>query len=110
MLRTFLSRCALAASLSAATVLAAAPAESKVKVDVYVGDGYGYGYGHHHNYNYGRISCQRGANIIDRSGYGSVVILDCGGRYYTYRARNNGKWYRIVLDSRTGYIVDRQRL
>ncbi|MFT3987280.1 hypothetical protein [Aestuariivirga sp.] len=107
MMKKFIARGLMAASLAlSAAVIAAPAAEAKVKVYIGVG-GFGYwnGPGYYGGKYYGYMGCGHGAAIVDHSGYGKVSAIDCSPRYYAYRAKNNGMWYKVRLDSWTGAIV-----
>jgi hypothetical protein len=55
-----------------------------------------------HDWSY--ISCSSGRRFVDRNGYNSVRTTDCSPRYYHYRARKNGVWFNIQLDSWSGHM------
>lgn len=86
------------ASLLAISSADVTAVQAKVKIDLNIGTGGG------------GISCKRGAYILADEGYYRIVPLDCEGRYYEYRARRNGKSYILRMSSRSGDIVDRQRI
>jgi hypothetical protein len=61
-------------------------------------------------WNGGKISCSKGARLLRQRAYTGVVMRDCWGRYYIYRAWRSYRYYEIALDSRTSRVVDRMRL
>ena len=62
--------------------------------DYYVVDTYGYG-----------ISCRQGRNIVSER-FNRVRVVECRGRTYTYLGRRHGDDFQIVLNSRSGRIID----
>jgi hypothetical protein len=62
-------------------------------------------------YRHGRsyISCSNGRRLVDRSGYNSVRAIDCSPRHYHFRARKNGVWFNIQLDSWSGHMKRTRR-
>lgn len=103
-----------AAAAVAAALAAALPAsEAKADVDVSIGIGVGgyypgypaYGgyYGSWHGgwpHEPRRMSCRRGANIVDGAGFYHVSPIDCGAPSYAYTAWKRGHKYVVRL---TGY-------
>jgi hypothetical protein len=98
-------------AFAAAVALAsfALPAQPALaKVNIYIGlPGLGYwnGPGNYNGYYRDRLTCAEGRRIVDRRGYNAVRAIDCSPRYYKYRARKNGRWNIVELDSRTGAII-----
>lgn len=89
------------ASLLAVSAMDVSAANAKVNIDINIGVLGGGG---------GGISCRRGANILANQGYFNIVILECAGRYYQFRARFGGKRFWIKMNSFNGRIVDRRRI
>ena len=73
-------------------------ARADVNVDITIGGGHG------------RISCRQGARIVFRSGYHSVVALNCAGRFYKYRGWRGLRKFVITVRSSNGRIVDVDRV
>jgi hypothetical protein len=114
-----------AAAVSAIAFGASAPANAKVNVDLYVGGfapgyyepaypvyngGYDEDYRPHrrHHEAYG-ISCEDGRQAVKYSGFRKVRPLDCSGRRYTYRARQNGDTFIVKVSARNGNIISVQQ-
>lgn len=55
------------------------------------------------------VSCREGARIVSRR-FLRVRIVDCDGRIYTYLGKRRGYTFEIKLNSRTGRIVDAERI
>lgn len=122
--KTLLAAAALATAVVA--TLPASPAKAGVDVDIGIGvggyypgyraygdddysdDGYrgGYGYWRHE---YRRISCYRGADIVDNAGFYRVRPLDCSAPSYGYTAWKRGHKYMVRLNS-YGTIVSVRRI
>jgi hypothetical protein len=112
----------IAKSLIAATAVAAtmalAPvpaAEAKTNIDIKIGIGLG---GYHPGYGRvyvrpghgpGYISCHRGKNIVDASGFNKVHAVDCSLPGYRFTAWKAGHKY-LVQVNRYGAIVDVDRI
>jgi hypothetical protein len=73
--------------------VATAPAKAGINIDINIGGK-------------NQISCGRGRNLVDRSGFYNVRPQNCGGRYYKYFARRKGNPYLVTVDSRRARIVD----
>jgi hypothetical protein len=65
------------------------------------------GYGFHQPY---RIGCAEGRSIVRDRGFYRVRTLECQGRTFTYIGRRHGDTFRVVLNSRTGRILDIDRI
>lgn len=110
-MRIPLKACAAAVAIGCLALLAnGSAAEAKVKVYIGIGDfswtGPGYYGGRYRDY----LSCGEGRWIVDRSGYNNVRPIDCSPRFYAYRAKRKGNWWRVRVDARDGVIVNRTRL
>lgn len=83
------------------TVAAVAPA-SAVTVNINIGS----------NLNNGRaITCVQGQRLIQSRGFRDVRRIDCRGRHFVYHARRiGGSTFEIVLNARTGRVVDFHRI
>lgn len=128
----------IAAAAVAATLSVALPAEdAKADVDVTIGigaggyhSGYGYddygyapgyvhgGYDHGYDDDYGyggyrpyrsHISCGRGRNIVDNSGFNKVKPVDCSLPGYRYTAWKKGHKYMVRMNGK-GNITDIRRI
>ncbi len=106
----------IAAAAVAVSLTALAPvqqAQAKVNVDINLGLGGGYypGYGGGYDYGYdggyypvvepyydSGISCNRGKNIVRRSGFRNVHAIDCGAPVYQYKAWKFGSPYKVRVN------------
>lgn len=106
MLGKLFSKAGLGAALVAGIVAFGGPAPAEAaKVRIWIGVpgidfwvGPGYYKGHYRD----RLSCNEGKRIVDHRGFNSVKATDCVPRYYHYKAKRKGKWYKVRLDARTG--------
>jgi hypothetical protein len=57
-----------------------------------------------------RIGCREGRGIVADNGFRRVRIVECAGRIYTYTGRRGGRLFEISLSSRSGRIVDLDRI
>jgi hypothetical protein len=57
-----------------------------------------------------RVSCRKGAAIVDENGYNRVRTIECSGGTFTYAGRRNGGMFKVFLNSRTGRIVGRREI
>jgi hypothetical protein len=98
----------IAAAAIAACLTAALPAsEAKADVDVNIGigiGGYYPGYPAYGGYGYWpreprRMSCYRGANIVDNAGFYRVNPIDCSAPSYAYTAWKRGNKFVVRLNS-----------
>lgn len=87
------------ASLLAVPAIDASPANAKVKIDINIGGPGSRG-----------ISCKQGAYILADEGYHHIVPTDCSGKTFEYRVRRSYKRYWIEMNSRSGDIIDRERI
>jgi hypothetical protein len=53
-----------------------------------------------------RIGCAEGRSIVRDRGFNRVRTLECQGRTFTYVGRRHGDNFKVVVNSRTGRIVD----
>ena len=53
-----------------------------------------------------RISCGEGRLILRDRGFNRVRPIECQGRTYTYFGRRHGDSFTVLLNARTGRIVD----
>lgn len=111
-----------AAAVSAIAFGASAPANAKVNVDLYFG-GFGPGYYEpaypvyeepryvprrpRYVESYG-VSCEDGRDLVRDSGFRKVRAIDCSGKRYTYRARQNGDTFIVKVSRRSGNIISVQ--
>jgi hypothetical protein len=116
-----------AAAVSAIAFGASAPANAKVNIDLYLGGfapsyyepaypvysepRYEPRYEPHYEprrpryvESYG-ISCESGRDMVRNEGFRKVRAVDCDGRRYTYRARQNGDTFIVKVSSRSGNII-----
>ncbi len=56
------------------------------------------------------ISCGEGRRIVSQQGYRNVRPVSCGGRNYTYSARERGEPVEVTISARSGRIVSVQPL
>jgi hypothetical protein len=56
-----------------------------------------------------RLSCGAGRAIVDAR-YNRVRTIECRGATYTYLGNRHGNSYKVMLNARTGRIVDVDRL
>jgi hypothetical protein len=68
---------------------------------------YWQGYGYQSPY---RIGCAEGRAIVRDRGYYRVRTVECEGRTFTYLGRRHGDTFRVTVSSRTGRIVDVDRI
>jgi hypothetical protein len=57
-----------------------------------------------------RINCVEGRTIVDARGFNRVRTLECRGATYTYLGRRHGDDFRVMLNARTGRIIDVDRV
>jgi hypothetical protein len=57
-----------------------------------------------------RISCGEGRAIVDARGFYRVRTIECRGATYTYLGRRHGDNFKVMLNGRTGRIVDVDRI
>lgn len=63
------------------------------------------------NLNNGRaITCREGERILRRHGFRDIRRVDCGGRFFVYRARRGGSRVEIAVAGHNGRVVDVRRL
>jgi len=53
------------------------------------------------------VSCGQGRAIVSER-FNRVRVVECNGGTYTYLGRRQGDTYRILLNARTGRIIDRE--
>ena len=58
---------------------------------------------------YDRLSCGEGRQIVRQSGWRGVRAIECDGQNYKYSGFRRGDRWIVVLDSRTGTIIRRNR-
>jgi hypothetical protein len=59
---------------------------------------------------YPRISCWEGRQILRDRGYYRIRTVECNGRAFTYVGNRRGDTFRVSLSSRTGRVLDRDRI
>jgi hypothetical protein len=102
----------IAAAALAATMAVALPAsQAQAGVDIKIGIGLGgfgggYGYGGYHP---NHISCKKGRNIVDYSGFRNVHAIDCSLPGYKYTAWKNSHKFVVSVD-RFGNIYNVNKL
>ncbi len=112
---------AAAIAASAAAFAPAQQAQAGTDIDITVGFGGrypGYGYGHYpyrgyrhypvYNRYHNAISCHRGKNIVDRSGFNNVRAVDCSLPSYKYTGRKWGHKYLVSVNGRGNITVVRR--
>ncbi len=87
---------------AAAVALPATQAQAKTNFDINIGIGVGSGYapGYWGGYpvyepHYYKISCKKGAKIVDWSGFNHVKAVDCSLPGYKYTAWRNGHKFMV---------------
>lgn len=95
MIKMMMAAAGLSLSLMMLPV-ATAPAKAGVNIDINIGGK-------------NRISCRRGARIVENHGWRRVEARDCSGRNYTYTGRRDGDRWIIIVDSRRARIADYYR-
>jgi hypothetical protein len=56
-----------------------------------------------------RVSCDEAVEILRDEGFYSIRVYDCEGRYYSFRARYDGRRYVVTIRASDGEIVDVER-
>ncbi len=101
MLRSSLASFMLALAVVASPV--AVPREASAQVGIQFGGG--------NSLNHGRpVTCNQGARLLRTRGFRDISMVNCRGRYYTYRATRNGTRFEVSVRQRDGRIVDMRRL
>jgi hypothetical protein len=59
---------------------------------------------------YDRVSCREARQIVREEGFRDVRAIDCEGRQYQFQARRKGRFFIVVVSSRSGDIIDVSRL
>jgi hypothetical protein len=96
---------AAAIASTMAVALPASQAQAGVDINIKIGAG-GFGPGFHYGHGYFgpyHISCAKGRNIVDKSGFNFVRPIDCKLPGYRYVAWKAGKKY-VVSVNRFGGI------
>jgi len=111
--KSFIAAAAVVTTMAIALPATEAQAKTNFDIDINLGfggyDGGGYGgYGHHHRHNR-HITCWRGRQIVDWSGFHNVHAVDCHLPVYKYTAWKHGHKYLVKLDRR-GRIIYVHRL
>jgi hypothetical protein len=134
---TMIMKSILAATAVAATLSIAAPAAEARHIHVGVGIGLGdpgyypgyydppppppryrprpvyepdYGYDDTPDYeDRYTLSCGQGRQIVRRSGFRDVRTVECDGQNYKYTGYRRGDTWLVMVDSRTGEIIRRNR-
>ena len=57
-----------------------------------------------------RVSCGEGRAIVRARGFNRVRTIECRGPTFTYLGRRSGDAFRVILSSRTGRIIDVDRV
>lgn len=55
------------------------------------------------------ISCGEGRQIVRHSGFRNVRPVDCDGQNFKYTGYRRGNTWLVMIDSRTGEIIRRNR-
>jgi len=90
----------IAAAAVATSFALAAPlqAEAKTSIDINIGVGGFYPGYYDGYYGGGYISCKKGRNIVDWSGFNAVSAIDCSLPGYRYTAWKNGHKYVVRVN------------
>lgn len=105
-MRKLLASAFAATIMSASAFTMAAPAKAGVNIDIFITPGPGYLYVPPRGYR----ACRAVAHDLYWRGYRNIRVVDCRGRIYAYKARKNGRSYLVQISSRTGAIINRQRI
>jgi hypothetical protein len=71
---------------------------------------YGHDYGDDGDYeDRYTLSCGQGRQIVRRSGFRNVRTVECDGQNFKYTGYRRGASWIVMLDSRTGEIIRRNR-
>jgi hypothetical protein len=105
-MRKLLASAFVAAVMTASAFTMTAPAKAGVDIDIFITPGPGYYYVPGPGYR----GCRAVARDLYWRGYRQIRVVDCRGRIYAYRARKNGRNYLVQISSRSGVIVNRQRI
>lgn len=105
-MRKLLASAFAVAVMTASAFTMTAPAKAGVDIDIFITPGPGFYYVPGRGYR----ACRAVAQDLYWRGYRNIRVVDCRGRVYAYRARKNGRWYLVQISSRTGAIVNRQRI
>lgn len=57
-----------------------------------------------------RISCSQGERLLRNRGFRDVRRVDCGGRFFVYRAWRGNTRFEIAIRASNGQVVDVRRL
>lgn len=103
----------IAAALSVAMVVASPVSPARAAdpdVDISIGLGGGYDPGPNYWPARTRISCREGRRIVASAGFRRVRPMDCQGSEYAYYGFRRDSMYKITLKSRSGRVVDIDRI
>lgn len=99
-MRTRLLLC-LGLALSLAVPVAMPEPAQAISINIQIGN----------SLNHGRaISCREGERILRNRGFRDIRRVDCGGRFFIYRARREGGRYEIAVNRHNGRVVDVRRI
>jgi hypothetical protein len=56
-----------------------------------------------------RLSCSEGRRVVRNSGFRDVRAVECDGQNYKYTGYRRGDTWIVMIDSRTGEIIRRNR-
>jgi len=80
----------------------AVPREASAQIGIQIGAG--------NSLNHGRpVTCNQGARLLRTRGFRDVNVVNCRGRYFTYRASRRAERFEIAVRQRDGRIVEMRR-
>ncbi len=78
------------------------PQEASAQIGIQIGAG--------NSLNHGRpVTCHQGARLLRTRGFRDVNMVNCRGRYFTYRASRQAERFEIAVRQRDGRIVEMRR-
>lgn len=107
--KSLFAAAALATTLAVALPASQAQAGVDVKIGIGIGGFYPGYYGHPTYRHPGAVSCWKGRQIVDNSGFNKVKTVDCGLPTYRFTAWRNGHKF-VVKMNRHGNITNVNRI
>lgn len=97
MIKMTMAAAGLSIGLMMMPIVTTTPTQAGVNIDVNIGGK-------------NRISCRRGARIVEDYNFYDVRARDCSGNNYSYFGRRKGKRFVINVDSRRARVTDIRRI